>query len=274
MTYNILDGGENREAYILEILQTAKPDVIILQEIFTEEFLVLLSHSLAMSYCLDGGNRKRKVALLSRLPVLAFKSYQPGFPIWRNFIEAEIEIQPGKSAWFFGVHPVANLGVLFEFWRFCEAVYVTNHVRRFSNKPCLIAGDFNAIAPGETVRTENMPNWLKWIIYLQGNRVYQYSIRRFSSAGFTDCFRLLNADTGFTLPPPDPNSRLDYIFVNNRMKKNLRKCWVVREPDQVNFASDHYPVMAEFDFAVSADDKHTSGFLNDHRDDSRFLSRD
>ena len=115
--------------------------------------------------------------------------------------------------------------------------------------PCLIAGDFNAIAPGESVKLETMPNWLKSIIFLQGNRVYHFSITKLLSAGFVDCFRSLNSEQGFTLPPPNPNSRLDYVFVNATMRPYLRKCWVVREPSRVDHASDHYPVMAEFRFA-------------------------
>jgi exonuclease III len=93
-----------------------------------------------------------------------------------------------------------------------------------------------------------MPKWLTWIIYLQGNRVYHFSIAKFLSPGFIDCFCVLNSDEGFTLPPSNPNSRLDYIFVNATMKPYLKMCWVVREPNTVNVASDHYPVMAEFSF--------------------------
>ncbi|HLO16564.1 MAG TPA: endonuclease/exonuclease/phosphatase family protein, partial [Anaerolineales bacterium] len=145
-------------------------------------------------------------------------------------------------------HPIANLGIVFEVWRMWEAKYVTRHIRPFQQMPCLIAGDFNAIAPGETVRIDNMPNRLKWIIYLQGKRVYHFSIQTLLSADFTDCFRFLNMDEGFTLPPPDPNARLDYLFVNATMKAYLKKCWVIREPNSVNLASDHYPVMAEFSF--------------------------
>ena len=126
------------------------------------------------------------------------------------------------------------------------AKYVTNHIRIYQGEPCLIAGDFNAIAPGEKVKTESMPSWLKWIIYLQGNRVYYFSMKTFLSTGFTDSFRFLNSDEGFTLPPPHPNSRLDYILVNAEMKAYLKKCWVVREPKSVDLASDHYPVIAEF----------------------------
>jgi exonuclease III len=129
-----------------------------------------------------------------------------------------------------------------------EVGYIVRHVRSYQNLPCLVAGDFNAIAPSESVKMETIPKWLKWILYLQGNRVYHFSIAKLLAVGFTDCFRNLNADEGFTLPPPNPNSRLDYIFVNATMKPYLKQCWVVREPESVNRASDHYPVMAEFSF--------------------------
>lgn len=56
------------------------------------DVLKYLSHTLGMQYYLGAGNRKRKVALLSKLPVLKFRSYHPRFPIWRNYIEAEIEV--------------------------------------------------------------------------------------------------------------------------------------------------------------------------------------
>ncbi len=249
MTYNILDGGENREAHILEVLQTAKPDVVVLQEVFTEEFLNVLSQSLGMNYCIGSGNKKRKVVLISKLPILSFKSHHPNFPIWRNFIDAKIEYDSNQIIRIVGVHPIANLGIPFEIWRLWEARYITNHIQDSQNELYLIAGDFNAIAPREKVRTENMPNWLKWIIYLQGNRVYHFSIKMFLYAGFTDCFRFLNSDDGFTLPPPKPNARLDYIFVSAKMKAYLKKCWVVREPSSVNLASDHFPVIAEFSFS-------------------------
>ena len=249
MTYNILDGGENRESRILQIIQASRPDVIILQEVFTEEFLKSLSRSLGMDYYFGTGNKRRKVALLSKLPVRTFKSYHPLFPTWRNFIDAEVEFERNRLVRIIGVHPIANLGVLFEIWRSLEAQYIISHYRNVQNEPCLIAGDFNAIAPGEKVKTESVPNWLKWIIYLQGNRVYYFSIGKFLSAGFTDCFRFLNpTDDGFTLPSSNPNARLDHIFVNSKMKDFLSKCWAVREPNSVNLASDHCPVIAEFNF--------------------------
>jgi endonuclease/exonuclease/phosphatase family metal-dependent hydrolase len=35
MTYNILDGGQNREEHILDVIKTSQPDIVILQEVFT-----------------------------------------------------------------------------------------------------------------------------------------------------------------------------------------------------------------------------------------------
>src|SRR5215207_2106562 len=124
MTYNILDGGVNRELHILEVIQKAQPDVVILQEVFTKEFLKPLSQSLEMNYFIGEGNKERKVALLSKLPVLSFQSHHPIFPIWRNFIDAEIEYAPTRTARIIGVHPMANLGIVFEIWRFCEISYI------------------------------------------------------------------------------------------------------------------------------------------------------
>ena len=202
-----------------------------------------------MAYYMGAGNKRRKVALLSRFPVRTFMSVHPLFPIWRNFVNAEIEYEPDKTIRLIGIHPVASLGFAFEVWRLWEAKYIIDHIRNFLNMPCLIAGDFNAIAPKDRIRRDIMPKWLRWLIYLQGNRVYHFSVQAFLSAGFTDCFRFLNPDMdGYTLPPPNPNSRLDYILANAKMKAYLKRCWVVREPDDVHRASDHYPVMAEFSF--------------------------
>jgi len=250
MTYNILNGGEGREQHIAQVIQAAKPDVVVLQEVFTAEFLKALAQPFGMDYFFGTGNKKRRVALLSRLPIHAPKSFHPAFPIWRNFIEAKIEYAPGKTFWLIGVHPMANLRVACELWRLWEAQYIIRHCQPYQPEPCLIAGDFNAIAPNDKVRTDLMPMWLKLILFSQGNRVYHFSIRAFLAAGFTDCFRFLNpTEAGFTLPPPVPNTRLDYILVNATMKAHLKNCWVVREPNAVTQASDHYPVMAEFSFA-------------------------
>jgi exonuclease III len=247
MTYNVLDGGEGREEYLLEVLQAVQPDVAVLQEVFHDDFLQNLAGALKMDSFSASGNRRRRVVLLSRLPIISRQSYHPFPPIWRNVVEAEIEYRPDQRLRLFGVHPMANLSVICEFWRWWEARQMIGRVKPHVAGPCLVAGDFNAIAPNDRIVMNRMPRWLKLTILTQGNRVYHFSVRKYLSAGLTDCFRAIHPnDDGFTLPPPQPNSRLDYILVNEALRPHLIDCRVIREPSAVLKASDHYPVVAEF----------------------------
>jgi exodeoxyribonuclease-3 len=247
MTYNILDGGQHREDDILEVIQTANPDILVIQEVIDEEILKLLAHNLQMNHFFGEGNRERKVALLSRLPIENFKSHHPLFPIWHNFIEAKVKMSSGEVFRLIGVHLIANPWIGFEVWRLLEIRYITKYIQQYSNDPCLMAGDFNTVAPNDRIITSRIPIRLKFILWLQGNQVHRFTIRSLISSGFIDCFRLKNPnEDGFTLPPPQPNTRLDYIFINQAMQKYLTKCWVVRESNAVMKASDHYPVVAEF----------------------------
>ena len=48
LTYNILDGGGGREALILQVLQRARPDIVILEEVYDAQFLERLGQALEM----------------------------------------------------------------------------------------------------------------------------------------------------------------------------------------------------------------------------------
>jgi endonuclease/exonuclease/phosphatase family metal-dependent hydrolase len=247
MTYNILDGGIGRESYILDVLRAIQPDVIVLQEVLHADFAQTLGRALDMETFFAAGNTKRQLALLSRLPIIAKQSYHP-FLIHRTVLEAEIKYTPNQRFAIFGIHTIALHHVIFELWRWGEVKTIVKRTRLRASIPCLILGDFNAIAPNDNVVVEAMPLFIRWMIFLSGQRVYRFAIRALLSAGFTDCFRALNPnDDGFTLPPPTPNARLDYIFANEVMQPHLRRCFVVREPAAVQKASDHYPVVAEFE---------------------------
>lgn len=247
MTYNILDGGIGREAAILEVIRAVNPDVVVIQEVTDVKTLTFFAEALQMQSFIGKGNTKRKVALLSRLPVLDFKNHHPFFPVWNNVLEAEFQHRPEKSFRLIGVHLVAGPWIGFEFWRRLETNYLIKRYQPFLQQPFLIAGDFNAVAPDDVINIDRFPGRLKRVLWLQGNRIFHYSLQSLLSNGFIDSFRFINpGDHGFTIPPPQPNIRLDYIFVNEKMKKHLRNCWVVREPKSVVDASDHYPVVAEF----------------------------
>lgn len=250
MTYNILRGGLGRANEVREVIQRTNADVVILQEVTDLTVLTSLAESLRMQWFLGKGNQKTKVALLSRLPVLNFNSLHP-FPIWQNVIETEVRYQTNQSLFLIGVHLIPHLWFGFELWRYLEVKYILARCKKFVGQPLLIAGDFNAIAPGDAVMVNSSPASIKAMLILQGNRVFRFAIQALLSAGFIDCFRLLHRDEkGLTYPTSRPSTRFDYVFVNQIMQKDLAECCVVREPNSVMEASDHYPVVAEFDMEI------------------------
>ena len=250
MTYNILEGGIGRERVIQEVIQTVKPHLLVLQEVTDVSLLKELAESFQMQWFLGAANQKTRVALLSQLPVVSFAS-DHSFPIWQNVIKSEVCYQTNPSFFLLGVHLIPHLWLGFELWRYWEIRAILARAKKLVGQPLLIAGDFNAIAPGDEVRIKSTPASIKAMLLLQGNHIFRFAIQALLSAGLIDAFRFRHRnETGFTYPTSMPSTRFDYLFINPRMQAYLKDCWTVREPDIVDNASDHYPVVAEFDLDI------------------------
>lgn len=245
MTYNILDGGLGRESLILEVLSVNQPDILILQEVTKATVIQNFAKSLGMNYFFAEGNSKRHLGLLTRYPITFRQSYHP-FPIRTTILQASIEYKPEKRLHLFGVHLLAFSLFAFELWRTWEISIVLREALKYQLEPCVIAGDFNTIAPTDSVDRTTLPPKIKLMYALQGERIFHRVISKVLRARFTDCYRSLHTETGYTYPPPKPNTRLDYIFANTKLKQYLRECHVVAELAAVYRASDHYPVLAKF----------------------------
>jgi exonuclease III len=200
-----------------------------------------------MQSFLARGNSKYHLALLSRWPITARDSHHPFPPIQQTVLEASIACPNGQSLAVFGVHPVPRPFVVFELWRRWEMKVVLERVKRRAGSACLLLGDFNSSAPGDTPDVHRLGVFNRITIFLQGQRIYRFAITAVLRAGLIDCFRRLHPDAdGFTYGPPMPIGRIDYIFANAMLARTLTNCCVVRGTDAVDRASDHYPVVAEF----------------------------
>jgi endonuclease/exonuclease/phosphatase family metal-dependent hydrolase len=246
LNYNIKSGGHGREALILDILRQSQADIIVLQEVFDDTPLHAFAQTLDMNYYIAASNVKWHVALLSRFPISTALSHrQP--PIFRGLLEATLAVgqQPLQV---FGVHLYAGLAIGAELRRYRELAPILKQLAPYRARPCLIAGDFNTVTPGDRVVIETMPPWLRRLLWRQGRHVFRFVMRKFLRAGWIDCFRLLNAhDDGFTLPTGRPDIRIDYVFTSAALRPGVRLCRVLREPAALESASDHYPIIAEFD---------------------------
>ena len=246
MTYNVLDGGRGREELILEVLRTASPSVIVLQEVFDEEFMRLLSRALGMYHFVAHANSKYHLGLLSSWPIVASDAYRPFPPFQQALLEATID-HPAGPLHVFGVQLVPRPLVLLELWRWWEIRLVLSRVAGRAGSACLLVGDFNACAPGDSPEIRKLGFLSRLMILIQGQRIYRFAIRAVLRAGMIDCFRSLHPDSdGSTYGPPTPFGRIDYVFASPGMRAALTSCSVVREPPAVDRASDHYPVIADF----------------------------
>jgi len=248
LTYNILKGGQEREAQIIEVIRSAAPGVVVVQEVLEEDRFRRIASALGMSPYLaqSQGRLPLRVGLLSRLPVLDFRTLRL-WPVWPGCLQATVRLANGRSLTVFGVHLAAYYPWFMECWRTYQVRALLRHIRRTAPGLHLLAGDFNTIAPGDRASLARAPLWVKAQAWFQLGYVPRWSLRPLLDAGYVDCFRELRPEEdGFTLPSVDPQVRLDYVFAAPSLTSSLRECRVFRSPKAVTAASDHLPVLTEF----------------------------
>jgi exonuclease III len=249
LTYNVKDDAAGRRHLIVEVLQSAEPDVVVLQEVGRAETAAELAGALGFFYAFAGGNSRRHLALLSRFPIVRQESYHPWPPIHTTLLDTSVEYRPGQRLDVRGVHLLPFSFFALEWWRLQEVKTILRYLGDAHARPGLLAGDFNAIAPGDTVAVQRWETFFRFVLLLQGRRIYRWALARVLAAGFVDCYRALHPQTeGFTMPAGEPYSRLDYIFAHGGLAEKLAACDALREPASLlDAASDHYPVLAVFD---------------------------
>ena len=249
LTYNILKGGEGREAEIVEVIRAAAPDVVVVPEVRSADSFRRIAAALGMAPRLAEGRGRipLRVGLLSRLPVPSFRTLRL-WPVWPGCIEATVRPNDGLPLTVYGVHLAAYYPWFLEWWRAHQVRALLGHVRRTApGDRHLLAGDFNAVAPGDRASLADAPLWVRAQTWFQLGRVPRRALRPLLDAGYVDCFREMRPrEDGFTLPSTGPRVRLDYVFAAPALAGVLSGCRVVKEPAAAASASDHLPVMAEF----------------------------
>ena len=251
MTYNICEGGAGREEAILDVVRTANPDILFMQEVLNRQNAHYFADQLEMSHtslCFaDSNARTRNVILLSRHAIVGCEAFHP-FPLFRTLLLATIRLPDGQLMNLFGLH----LGLIHDLWRVYELQKILAKIERYQmNHPApfsLIAGDFNSVAARDRVTYRGVPLYYKIALALLFARFPRFAIKMVKRAGYFDCFRACHPYTdGFTVPTTSPNVRLDYIFANSALARCLSSCDIMTEPvHQARQASDHYPLVSDF----------------------------
>lgn len=232
MTFNIHHGvGVDKQANlyrIAEIIDRSDADIIGLNEVdkhfsirsHYEDQISWLANQLKMEHAFSpsisikskNNSRIREYgnALISRYPILSKKSHSfnllPGITEGRSILDASIRIndQPFQI---FVTHLSLN-----PFLHRIQTNFIINQLHK-NSFPNIIMGDWN-------MRPESK-GWLKITSHVQ------------------DAWHIGGKGAGYTYPSLHPKTRLDYIFVDQRIKV-IETNVVTNTPK----ASDHLPIIA------------------------------
>jgi exonuclease III len=156
---------------------------------------------------------------------------------------------PQERLAIYNVHLLPYLLLPFEIRRWQALGKLLEIIRSRNSRPHLIVGDLNSIAPQDRVLQTLNPPRMRRVMALQGNIVFHFAISRLLKAGYTDCYRRLHNDDGFTWMAGNRTTRYDYVMADHIMSLRLRSCGVLDDREAIHSASDHLPLTAEFDIS-------------------------
>jgi endonuclease/exonuclease/phosphatase family metal-dependent hydrolase len=249
LTYNIREGGVGRAEQIAEVITAARADVVALEE--ARDPLVVEQIARLAGFRYFGSRRAHSAGFLSNMPVLGHGWRHP--PRTRHAL-LEVSLADGLPRLF-----VLHLRAWFSNWTERQRARelrglldgIQEQLKRENNAFAfhILAGDFNALAPGEKLDSSHMPRWIRGMIWLSGRDIARSTIEMMRADGYIDAWRSLHAnhesDPGYTFPVWDPHVRLDYVFTPAKFASRFTSCEVRRTPDTVRTASDHFPLLVE-----------------------------
>jgi len=249
LTYNIDSGGTKRVGLIHAVLKHADADVIALTEADDPHVVATLADRLCMQHVWERGSGDRHIATLSRFPITAHRIYNSP-PLTQAALETTVEVAPHVLT-VYNIHFLPYLLLPFEIRRWQAVGRLWQIIHAQTSGPHAIVGDLNAIAAHDRVLQRNNPARMQRVMALQLFIVFRLAIPRLMRAGYTDCYRRMHPrEDGFTWMPGNRTTRYDYILADAQLAQSLRACRVVDEIDAVQHASDHLPVLAEFEWSV------------------------
>lgn len=247
LTYNVDGGAAERLPALMAVLSHAAADVVALTEANDEGEVEQLAAHFGLQFIWARGSGDRHVALLSRWPVRAWHIYNTP-PLTQAVLEVTVAPPNQSPLTIFNIHFLPYLLLPFELhrWRAVGALLKLIHQQNVG--PHLIVGDLNAIAPGDRVLQKNNPARMRRVQALQLNLIFHFALQRLLNAGYTDCFRRLNPTAdGFTWRVGNLTTRYDYVLADTTLAPKLHACYVLDDVPEAATASDHLPVLAEFE---------------------------
>ncbi|MEU7960220.1 endonuclease/exonuclease/phosphatase family protein [Micromonospora humida] len=267
MTWNIRTGGRDRTGpdrrdLVCRVVTAQAPDVLAVQELRGFDrpgVLAGFADRVGMHPHLARTCFGQPVAVLVRPP---WRTRSAG-PVRRPLHHAAQRVELATTAGPLTVLS-AHLDPYTGLRRRIEAGWLAAAVRRVPGELALLAGDLNTLDPGtdHTGRVARLPvAYRRRHLRRDGRTVDTRAVARLLAAGLVDLWTHAAAgsvdpagsvEAGLTAPTRHGGGvefsgmRLDYLLGTPALAARLRDVHVVRGGD-TEYASDHYPVVAELD---------------------------
>jgi len=245
-----------RLANVAEWLETAKPDVLLLQEIKTveETFPALEIKALGYEILVVGQKSYNGVAILSRDKILDPLTRLPG--------DADDEQARYAEATTFGVRvasiylPNGNPVTTGKYpYKLAWMARLRDRARGLlaREQPVVLGGDYNVIPAPEDVYDAD--RWTGDALYKIETR---HAFRTILNLGYTEAFRALHPKThAYTYWDyqgvawsADQGLRIDHLLLSPQAADRLTACEIDRKPRGKEKASDHTPIWCELETAA------------------------
>jgi endonuclease/exonuclease/phosphatase family metal-dependent hydrolase len=166
----------------------------------------------------------------------------------RGAVRATVE-KGGVRVTVLGVHLPSGETFADEAARVGEVEALLQHATKWKGEAHVLAGDFNATHPEQVVDVAKLRPKSRARVEAQGGKIPREAVARVLAAGYVDGHAVGRPPEqfGVSMTTSHPAMRTDYIFVPAALVPTIRGCEVFA-PEIARFASDHYPVVAEFAF--------------------------
>lgn len=242
LSYNIRYGGAGRENQLIAVIREAAPDIVVFQEATEPHVVERLAAETGMS--MWASRAGHSLGFMSRVEVAHYEWHRP--PGARHsFLEV---VPAGTEFRIFGLHLRAIHSNWTERGRVREIRALLKGIEQHQHGFHVLTGDFNTLAPGESLDAQLLPARLRALLWLGGGDIRWETIRVLLDARYADGYRLLHPlEKGFTFPAWSPHLRLDYLFLPAAFTERLKACQVINGNAAASQASDHFPLLAHLE---------------------------
>jgi len=240
---------------VLDWVKSAKPDILLLQEIkcVDEAFPRLEFEELGYNVAVKGQKTYNGVAILSRTALETVETALPGDKTDEHarYLECLTTTEAGTLRVASIYLPNGNpLGTEKFDFKLAWLERLHKHARRLLKyeEPTILGGDYNVIPQDEDCHDPRA--WMKDALFQPESKA---AFRRLCHLGYTDAFRVFHQESGaYTFWdyqagawPKDHGIRIDHLLLSPQAADLLTDCNIDRRPRGKERASDHTPIWCD-----------------------------